>query len=215
MLRWIAQQVIHHHAVGHGGIDRPQPVFAIQPFGGPRPAFLDRARARALGPGHDFQHTVQRREEGRPAGALMRRARAGREHTRHEQLINVDSARIFCQRLARAQHKQRHDHRPRPIAHLGKMHRKPARQQDQFRWHGRDVRPAGLAIQRQKYAGEDVRLDGAAALPDLFPRARHVRRIDIVADHLEREIGLYRGGDIEGAVVIQRPAAMAPWMRRR
>ena len=35
-----------------------------------------------------------------------------------------------------------------------------------------------------------------------------MRRIDIVADHLQREIGLHGGGDVEGAVVIKRPAAM-------
>ncbi len=36
--------------------------------------------------------------------------------------------------------------------------------------------------------------------------ARHMRRVDIVTDHLEREIGLYRRRDIEIPGVEQRPA---------
>ena len=43
---------------------------------------------------------------------------------------------------------------------------------------------------------------------DRLARARHVRRIDVVADHLQREIGLHAGAHVEGAVVEQRPAAM-------
>src|ERR1700742_4372484 len=35
-----------------------------------------------------------------------------------------------------------------------------------------------------------------------------MRRLDIVADHLEREIGLHRRADVERAAVIERPAAM-------
>ncbi len=86
MLGRIAQHIIHHHAVGHGGINRPQPIFAVQPFGGPGAAFFDGALARPLGPGHGFQHPVQRAEESRPAGALMRGAR-GRRGAPHPRTI--------------------------------------------------------------------------------------------------------------------------------
>ena len=43
---------------------------------------------------------------------------------------------------------------------------------------------------------------------DRLARAPHVRRVDGVADHLEREIGLHARAHVEGAVVEQRPAAM-------
>ena len=33
MVRRIAERVVHHHAVGHGRIDRAQPVLAVQPLG--------------------------------------------------------------------------------------------------------------------------------------------------------------------------------------
>ena len=48
----------------------------------------------------------------------------------------------------------------------------------------------------------------AAARPDRLARPRHVRRVDVVADHLQREIGLHARADVEGAVMEQRPAAM-------
>src|ERR1041385_18244 len=35
-----------------------------------------------------------------------------------------------------------------------------------------------------------------------------MRRVDVVADHLQREIGLHAGAHVEGAFVEQRPAAM-------
>ena len=48
----------------------------------------------------------------------------------------------------------------------------------------------------------------AAAGEDRLARAAHVRRLGIVADHLQREIGLHAGADVEVAAVEQRPAAM-------
>ena len=71
-----------------------------------------------------------------------------------------------------------------------------------------DVCPGRLAIERQQDAGEDIGLDGAAPGTDRFSGTHHVRRLDVVADHLEREIGFDRGGDVEGAGMIERPAAM-------
>ena len=48
----------------------------------------------------------------------------------------------------------------------------------------------------------------AAVRQDRLAGADHVRRVDVVADHLQREIGLHRRRDVEGAAVIQRPAAV-------
>ena len=49
---------------------------------------------------------------------------------------------------------------------------------------------------------------GAAARADRLARPHHVRRIDGIADHLQREIGLHAGAHVERAVLHQRPAAM-------
>ena len=48
----------------------------------------------------------------------------------------------------------------------------------------------------------------AAARADRLARPHHVRSIDGIADHLQREIGLYARAHVEGAVIHQRPAAM-------
>ena len=53
-------------------------------------------------------------------------------------------------------------------------------------------------LQRRRAAVRQQRLAGAD----------HVRRVDVVADHLQREIGLHRRADVEGAAVEQRPAAV-------
>ena len=45
------------------------------------------------------------------------------------------------------------------------------------------------------------------------PRPRHVRGIDGIADHLEREIGLHARAHVELAVVEQRPAAVLRALR--
>ena len=43
---------------------------------------------------------------------------------------------------------------------------------------------------------------------DRLARAHHVRRVDGIADHLQREIGFDAGAHVERAVLHQRPAAM-------
>ena len=43
---------------------------------------------------------------------------------------------------------------------------------------------------------------------DHFARAAHMRRLGIVADHLESKIGLDAGAHVEWACVNKRPAAM-------
>ena len=88
------------------------------------------------------------------------------------------------------------------------MHGKPARQQDELDGHRRHDAPRPGAEQGELDAGEDVDRRRPARRMDCRPRARHVRRVDIVADHLERIIGLHARRGIERAAVEQRPAAM-------
>ncbi len=88
------------------------------------------------------------------------------------------------------------------------MERKPARQQHDLDRHHRHGAPGDDAEQRQHEAGEHVGARGAAARADRLARPRHVRRIDGIADHLEREIGLHARAHVEGAVMKQRPAAV-------
>ena len=49
---------------------------------------------------------------------------------------------------------------------------------------------------------------GYAVGADRITRQHHVRRVDVVADHLQAEVGLDAGRDVEGAVVVERPAAV-------
>ena len=70
------------------------------------------------------------------------------------------------------------------------------------------ARHGTCAEQRQLRAGEDVGPFGAAGRQDGLARAAHVRRVGVVADRLQREIRLDAGGEVERAVVEQRPAAM-------
>ena len=44
---------------------------------------------------------------------------------------------------------------------------------------------------------------------DGFARATHMRRVEIVADHLETKIGLDAGADIERALMEDRPSAVS------
>ena len=57
-------------------------------------------------------------------------------------------------------------------------------------------------------AREHIRAFGAAARAHRLARAVHVVGSRIVADHLQREIGLHARADVEIAVAKQRPAAM-------
>ena len=88
------------------------------------------------------------------------------------------------------------------------MEGKPARQKHDLDRHGRDAAPRNGAVERQQEAGEDVALRRAAMGQDRFARMGHMRRIGIVADHLEREVGLDAGAHVEGPSVNERPAAM-------
>ncbi len=43
---------------------------------------------------------------------------------------------------------------------------------------------------------------------DRLAGADHMRRVDVVADHLQRKVGFHARRDVEGAVLEERPAAM-------
>ena len=88
------------------------------------------------------------------------------------------------------------------------MEGKPARQQHDLDRHGRHAAPGHCAVEREQEAREDVALRRAAVRQDRLARAAHVRRVKIVADHLEREIGLHARAHVEGAGVNERPAAV-------
>ena len=90
------------------------------------------------------------------------------------------------------------------------MERKPARQKHDLDRHGRHAAPGNLAVERKQEAGEDIALRRTAIREDRLARPGHVRRLDVVADHLQREIGLNAGAHVEGACVNERPAAVVP-----
>ena len=94
----------------------------------------------------------------------MRRLRrhARRQRRREKEFVDADPLGIARDRLQRAQHQQRHDHRARPIGYLVEMERKPARQQHDLDRHLRNCAPADDSEQRQQRAREDVALRRAA-----------------------------------------------------
>ena len=73
--------------------------------------------------------------------------------------------------------------------------------------HDGNRRPRHLAEQSEQSAGEDVGVRRATVLEDRLPGAPHVWGVGVVAEHLEREIGLYARRHVETAVLKQRPAA--------
>ena len=156
------------------------------------------------------QHDVQPAEQGKPAPALVRRLRrhADRMRCLDEQFVDADSAGIPGARFQRRQHHQRHDGGARPIGNLVEMERRPHRQQHDLDRQHRHAAPGQHPEHRQHEAGEDVAVNGPAARADRLARPHHVRRLDGIADHLQREIGLHAGAHLEFAVMHQRPAAM-------
>ena len=205
MVGRVAERVEHQHRVRHRRIDRAEAVLAIEALGYESRSGVDRAaaqrrrkkRVRAL------EQPVDRAEElhRRPRLMRARRPLAHGLRRRREQLPDRDAARIGGARLQGLQHEERDHHRARPIGDLVEMERKPARQQHDLDRHGRNAAPGDGAVERQKEAGEDIAPRRAAMGEDGFARAAHMRRVGIVADHLEGEIGLDAGADIERAVV--------------
>ena len=209
--RLVAEGGEHHHAVGHGGVDGAQPVLAVQPLGDEGHRLLDGAGPHLGGEEAPaaLECDVQRLERVAPVAAIRSADVVADALGRPgEQLADVHAARVGGARLQRHQHQQRHDHRARPVGHLGEVEEEPLRQQHDLHWHGGDGAPGHLAKQGKLDAGEHVGSLGAAGGQDRCPRARHVRCLRAVAEALKREVGLHAGGKVEGAIVEQRPAAV-------
>ena len=151
-----------------------------------------------------------RAEDLRPRRLLVRALRPGLHLVgrRDEQLRDVHVARVLRLRLQRLQDEKRHHHGARPVGHLVEVEREPRRQEHDLDRHGRHRAPRHFAVEREQRAGEDVGARRAAAREDRLARAAHVRRVDRVADHLQREIGLHAGAHVELAFVEERPAAV-------
>jgi hypothetical protein len=204
-----AQGLEGHHHIGHGREDATQSVLSVQARDDELDRFLDRPLPAAQGeaaPGGP--------EQGVEPGEEYAQRVAGRVHRvtlpvrmMQEQLVHAHAPRVARPRSQGVQDQQRHDHRTRPVRHLGQVEREPARQQHDLDRHLRHRAPRHLAEQGEGDAGEDVALRRAAAFQDHVACAGHVRRRRVVADQLERQVGLDRGAQVGRAAVEQRPAA--------
>ena len=78
-----------------------------------------------------LEHGVERVEDHRPDALRCRAPSAARRLGRRPAKSSATpiAARIARARLQRLQHQQRHDHRARPVGHLGQVDREPPRQQ--------------------------------------------------------------------------------------
>ena len=208
----VAEHVEHHHAVGHCREDRAQSVLPVEALAHPRHSAIDRAlpqpcRKQRFG---GAQHDVDAAEEPEPKRLLLRRLRRRPDRRRRlaKQLVDRDALGIARLRLLRLQHQERHDHGAAPIRDLVEVEREPARQQHDLDRHHRHRAPGNEPEQGQHHPREHIGVRGAAARQDRLPRPHHVRSVDRIPDHLEREIGLHAGAHVEGAVVEQRPTAV-------
>ena len=197
MIGRVAERIEHQDRVRHRRIDRAEAVLAIEALGHESRGGVDRAAAqrRRKNGLRALEQPVDRAEELDRRPGLMRAGRplAHGLRRRGEQLPDRDAARIGGARLQGLQDEKRDHDRARPVGDLVEMERKPARQQHDLDRHGRNAAPGNGAVERQQEAGEDVAPGRAAMGEDRFARAAHVRRVGIVADHLEREIGLDAG----------------------
>ena len=158
-----------------------------------------------------FEQPVDRAEELHRGPGLVRAGRplAHRLRRRDEQLGDARRRADWRARGFKACSTSSGTmHRARPVGNLVEMERKPARQQHDLDRHRRHAAPGNCAVEREQEAGEDIAPCRPAMGENRFARAAHVRRVGIVADHLEREIGLDAGADVERAGVNERPAAM-------
>ena len=212
MILRVAEHVVHHDRIGHGRINRTEPVLAVEPLLHERHRAIDRLLAQPLRKARveRAQHVIDAREEREPEAALMR-GPLGRAHVLRvadEQLVDLHAFRVARKRTPGLQHQQRHDHRARPVRHLRQVEREPLRQQHDFDRHHRHRLPIEHAVQREQDAREDVRILSAPARQNRLAGAHHVRRVDRLADHLQREVRLHARAHVELAVLEQRPAAM-------
>ena len=157
-----------------------------------------------------MQDRIESAEDRRPGLHRMGRfGPAAHLPGRHdEEFPDLDATGIARAGLQRHQHQQGHQHRARPVGDLRQMEGEPAGQQHDLHRHHRHAAPGNDAEEGEQATGEDIAGGGAAMGEDRLAGAAHMRRIDGIADGLEREIGLHAGADVEGALVEKRPAAM-------
>ena len=201
----IAERVEHHDAVCHGRENRPQAMLAIEPLGDPGHRALHRALAQSFREPRrgKTQYGIDGAEKPKPRRLLLRRLRRQPDRLRRleKQLIDRNTPGVARPRLKRHQYQERHDDRAAPIRDLFEMEGEPLRQQHDLDRHHRNGAPTDETEQRQHHPCKHVRARCAASGADRRPRARHVRGVDGVPDHLERKIGFYARAHVEGALV--------------
>jgi len=203
---------VHHHGVGHGRKNGAKAVLAVQtrideidrdldgaPAKAPRKQRLDQSK-----------DTIEGEEQAGPWLLLMRPAGEAAQGPRRrgEEFVDADVPRVSRAGLEGAQHEKRHDHRARPIGNLRKVDGKPARGEDDLHRHPRNRAPGNDAIQRQENPREDVAGARSALGEQRFARPAHVGCVRGFPDHLQGEVGLDGGADIQIATVKQGPAAV-------
>ena len=106
------------------------------------------------------------------------------------------------------QDRERHDGGARPVGDLAQVEGKPPRQEHDFHRHRRRGPPGHLAEECEGDPREHVAPRRAAGGEHGLARAGHVRRFRVVADQLEREVGLDGAAYVERAARKERPAAV-------
>ena len=187
--------VIHENGIGHGGVDRAQPILAIEPLGDE--SLAGRLGADTMGAREDFlgalQGLVHGLEQAGPGFLLMRAPRPFPHLIGWggEKFGDVDTDGRHGLWPAGHHHRQRHQHGARPITDFADMEGKPSGQQNEFWRHDRHGMPGHLAEQGQGAAGEDIAPGRAARGQNCLPRSDHMRRIGGITDQAQGEIRLY------------------------
>ena len=93
MIFRIAEHVEHHHAVGHGGENRTEAVFAVEPLAHPGHRAVEGALPRGFGKKRlgGAQNIVDTAEEPEPRRLLLRRFRRRADGVRRREKKLVDA----------------------------------------------------------------------------------------------------------------------------
>ncbi|TPV99644.1 MAG: hypothetical protein USCAAHI_00918 [Beijerinckiaceae bacterium] len=218
----VAQRIEHHRRIRHCGVDRAEPILAVQSLFDECNCLINRPLAQAfreirLRPA---QNLVQRAKQRRPRKFLLRRAGPMANPVRRfdEEFINGDIARISRPRFQRIHNHQRNEKGAAPVGDFGHVERKPARQQQNLDRHDRHAAPRQRAEERQQGARENIDVRRPAMREDRRAGAPHMIRLRAIANRLQCKIGLDAAADVERAIGEKRPAAvrrlLAPNIRR-
>ena len=181
----VTQQVQRDQRVHPGRLDPAPAAVLLLPGDDPvgaaaqrRPAHRPHRPGPLAEPLEHVQAPVEAAEHQLPAGPVRGLSRlAGRVPWfalgRNPDLVQAEGE--GPDRPERTHHGQRHDRLPRPAGPVVNIKREPGRQVDHFGWHHRQVVPGPLAEQGQPDPGEHPGGRDAAAGPDPFRRAGHVR----------------------------------------